>query len=99
MALFNIERNMPSSTPRITTRVDNETLELLTQASAIAGVSSINSFVLSASVEKARKILAQEQALKLNQQDAMLLINALEQPGKTNRRLQQAAKRYKNKTQ
>ena len=90
---------MPSSTPRITARVDDNTQQLLSQAAAIAGVSSINSFVLSAAVEKARKILEQEQSLKLSQHNAILLINALDEPAKTNKRLQQAVNRYNSKTQ
>lgn len=32
--------------PRITARVDTDTQSLLTQAAALAGISSINSFVL-----------------------------------------------------
>ncbi len=88
-----------SSPPRITARVDADTQDLLSQATAIAGVSSINSFVLSAAVEKARKILQREQTLKLNQQDAKRLVNALDEPAKINRRLQLAASRYKEKTQ
>jgi len=88
-----------SSLQRITARVDSDTQELLSQASAIAGISSINSFVLSAAVEKARKILQSEQTLKLNQQDAIQMVNALDEPAKINRRLQLAASRYKDKKQ
>lgn len=90
---------MASALPRITARVDIETQELLSQATAIAGMSSVNSFVLSAAVEKAKTIMERERALQLSQQDAMTLITALDQPAKANSKLQNAASRYMNKIQ
>lgn len=90
---------MATTSPRITARVDIETQELLLQASAIAGMSSINSFVLSAAVEKAKKIIERERTLQLSQQDAMTLVNALDQPAKPNSKLQQATLRYADKAQ
>jgi uncharacterized protein (DUF1778 family) len=90
---------MATSLPRITARMDLDTQELLSQAAAIIGISSINSFVLNAAIEKAKKIMEHEHSLKLSQRDAMMLVNALDAPAKANLRLQQAAKRYKNKKQ
>ncbi|MGR6839740.1 type II toxin-antitoxin system TacA family antitoxin [Aliivibrio wodanis] len=90
---------MASALPRITARVDLDTQELLSQAAAIAGMSSINSFVLSAAVEKAKTIMERERALQLSQQDAMTLMTALDQPAKPNSKLQKAASRYMDKTQ
>jgi len=85
--------------PRITARVDTDTQELLSQAAALAGMSSINSFVLSAAIEKAKKIMERERSLKLSQRDALMLVEALDTPSKPNARLQQASRRYKDKTQ
>ena len=90
---------MATTLPRITARVDFDTQELLQQAAAISGISSINSFVLNAAVEKAKKILAHEKTLKLTKHDAMLLIDALDSEAKPNARLQQAAQRYSDKEQ
>lgn len=90
---------MATALPRITARVDIETQELLSQAAAIAGMSSINSFVLSAAVEKAKTIMERERALQLTQQDAMTLMSALDQPAKSNIKLLNAASRYMDKTQ
>lgn len=90
---------MTTILPRITTRVDIETQELLVQAAAIAGISSINSFVLNAAIEKAKQIMEREQSLKLSQRDAIMLAKALDSPAKNNTRLQQAAQSYENKTQ
>ncbi|MEC6906612.1 DUF1778 domain-containing protein [Photobacterium piscicola] len=90
---------MATALPRITARVDIDTQELLSQATAIAGMSSINSFVLSAAVEKAKTIMERERTLQLSQQDAMTLMTALDQPAKQNSKLQKAAARYIDKTQ
>lgn len=85
--------------PRITARVDTDTQNLLTQAAALAGISSINSFVLSAAIEKAKDIIERERSIKLSQRDALVLIEALDATPKPNARLQQASRHYKDKIQ
>ncbi|MGK5094247.1 DUF1778 domain-containing protein [Deltaproteobacteria bacterium TL4] len=90
---------MITTHPRITARVDTDTQELLSQAAALAGMSSINSFVLSAAIEKAKIIMERERLLKLSQRDALMLVEALDAPEKPNLRLQQASQRYKGKVQ
>lgn len=89
---------MTTSLPRITARVDTDTQELLSQASAIAGMSSINSFVLNAAIEKAKKIIARERSLKLSQRDAIMLVEALDTAGQSKDRLKQAAMHYEEKS-
>ncbi|EHK9005437.1 DUF1778 domain-containing protein, partial [Vibrio vulnificus] len=81
---------MATTLPRITARVDVDTQDLLTKAAAIAGMSSINSFVLSAAIEKAKQVIEREQALKLSQADAMLLMEALDRPATQNSKLRAA---------
>ena len=90
---------MSTTSPRITTRVDLETQDLLSEAAAISGISSINSFVLSAAIEKAKKIIESNQKLKLSKRDALALVDALDAQPKVNTRLQQAARRYESKEQ
>lgn len=90
---------MTTTPPRITARVDAETQNLLSKAAAITGVSSINSFVLSAAVEKAKQIIEREQALKLSQRDAMLLMDALDKPATVHPHLAAAFERYEGKVQ
>jgi uncharacterized protein (DUF1778 family) len=90
---------MATTLPRITARIDIDTQKLLFQAAAIVGFSSINSFVLNAAIEKAKKIIEHESSLKLSQRDATMLVNALDAPTTSNLRLQQAAERYARKTQ
>lgn len=90
---------MATTLPRITARVDIDTQNLLTKAAALAGMSSINSFVLNAAIEKAKHIIEREQTLKLSQADAILLMEALDQPTTLNAKLKTAAERYERKTQ
>ncbi|CAA6810395.1 MAG: Unknown protein [uncultured Sulfurovum sp.] len=89
---------MNAQTPRITARVDLDTQELLSKAAALTGISSINSFVLGAAIEKAKKIIQRENALKLSNRDAMLFVEALDKP-EANPRLKKALQNYENKTQ
>ena len=90
---------MSATLPRITARIDETIRELLSQAAAVSGVSSINSFVVSAAVEKAKNIMERERSLTLSYDDAMMLIRALDNNGQVSSRLQQAASRYDRKNQ
>ncbi|BCK05080.1 MULTISPECIES: DUF1778 domain-containing protein [Vibrio] len=90
---------MATTLPRITARVDVDTQDLLTKAAALAGMSSINSFVLNAAIEKAKQVIEREQALKLSQVDAVLLMEALDNPAVANAKLKLASERYESKTQ
>lgn len=89
---------MTVSSPRITARVSVDTQELLNKAAALMGISSINSFVVSAAIEKAKKIMAEEEALKLSREDAMLFMDALDKPSKPNKKLNEAFASYEKKT-
>ncbi|MCB9482356.1 MAG: DUF1778 domain-containing protein [Desulfobacteraceae bacterium] len=86
-----------TSLPRITARVDADTQNLLSKATALAGMSSINNFVLSAAVEKARQIIEQSQFLKISEHDANLLMDALDRPAEINLKLKAAFQRYESK--
>lgn len=90
---------MATTLPRITARVDVDTQDLLTKAAALAGMSSINSFVLSAAIEKAKQVIEREQDLKLSQADASLLMEVLDNPAMVNTKIKAAAERYESKTQ
>ena len=90
---------MATTLPRITARVDVDTQDLLAKAAALSGVSSINSFVLNAAIEKAKQVIEHEQTLKLSQADAMLLMEALDKPARVNTKLKLASERYVYKTQ
>lgn len=87
---------MPTILSQITTSVDADTQDLLTKAAVIEGMPSIESFVLSAAIEKAKLVIECEQALTLNQADTMMLIEALDRPAIVNDRLKAAASRYES---
>ena len=87
---------MVANQSRITARVDEDTKRLLLDASKISGSPSINAFVVSSAVDRAKKILEQERVLKLSNQDSELLLKALEDDS-SNSRLNKAFKTYGNK--
>lgn len=89
---------MTVSSPRITARVSVDTQELLSKAAALMGVSSINSFVVSAAIEKAKKVMLQEEALALSKKDAMLFTDALDELAKPNKKLNEVFASYEKKT-
>jgi len=82
-----------NNTTRITARVTPQVQELLARAAAISGVSSINSFILSAAVDKAKDIIEKESILNLTQKDTVLFLEALENP-KENKKLKDAFLKY-----
>jgi len=84
---------MVSNQPRITARVDAPTKELLLEATKLSGNPSINAFVVSSAVEKAKEILENERILKLSSRDSKLLMDALEDD-KPNSKLTSAYKAY-----
>lgn len=89
---------MTTISPRITARVSIDTQELLFKAAALMGVSSINSFVVSAAIEKATKIMEREKTLELSRQDAELFLDALDKPAVANANLTEAFKEYEKKS-
>lgn len=93
------DKIMAAILPRITARVDVDTQDLLTKAAALTGMSSINSFVLNAAIEKAKQVIEREQTLKLSQADAILLMKALDNPAVANAKLKAAFERYERKDQ
>lgn len=83
-----------TSASRITARVDNDTQALLTQAATISGMSSINSFVLSVAVEKAKRLSEQEQPIVLTARDTKKLITVLDKPASANERKTRVFKKH-----
>ena len=93
------DNRMAATLTSITINVDAETQDLLTKAAALAGMPSLNSFVLNAAIEKARQVIEREQVLTLSRADAVLLMDALDNSTTVNAKLKSAAERYENKTQ
>ena len=70
---------VPEPKSRITTRVSAPVQSMLEEAAAFLGV-PVNSFVVSAAVEKAGDVLANERSIKLTARDAQFLSELMEQP-------------------
>lgn len=85
---------MTTLAPRITARINQDTQVILTKAAALAGISSINSFVLSAAIEKAKEIINKEMCVNINLEDSQMLITALDNPAQANQYLQNAEQNY-----
>ena len=68
---------------RITARVTHSIQSLLEEAAAFMGV-PLNSFLVSAAVEKAGDVLAKERVIKLGRQDAEMLDGMMEYPPEPN---------------
>ncbi|WP_429946246.1 DUF1778 domain-containing protein [Bibersteinia trehalosi] len=80
--------------PRITARIDLPTQDLLLRAASLIGISSINSFVLNAAIEKANAILKEEEMTRFNQEDTKLLLHYLDNPPPPNEKLVKLFKEY-----
>lgn len=74
--------------PRITARIDIPTQELLLRAASLVGISSLNSFVLNAAIEKANAILKDEEITRLNAEDTRQLLAHLDNPPEPNEKLE-----------
>lgn len=68
---------------RITARVTNSVQSMLEEAAAFLGV-PLNSFLVSAAVEKAVDVLAKERSIKLTSRDAEFLSELMENPPEPN---------------
>lgn len=77
--------------------IDLDTEDLLTTATALAGSLSVENFVLSAAIEKAKQSIEYEQGLNLSRHDATLLAEALDRPAIANSKLKTAATCYQAK--
>jgi len=85
---------MIATNQRITARVSLDTQELLSKAAALVGISSINSFVLNAAIEKANTIMKAEKSLTLSKTDSVRFLEALDKPAKSNSKLSEAFVNY-----
>lgn len=81
--------------PRITARIDAETQEMLKEAARIAGISSINSFVLHAALKEAKVLIEQERTIKLDREASLRLMQALDNPPLPNERLRRLFTNFK----
>ncbi|WP_461534724.1 type II toxin-antitoxin system TacA family antitoxin [Spongorhabdus nitratireducens] len=79
--------------------VSAEVQELLEEAARLCGESSINSFMLKAATDKARKIIDRENILELSDRDTEKMAQALNEPCHPNNELLKASNMYRKKSQ
>ena len=76
--------------PRITARIDIESQAMLKEAAHISGISSINSFVLNATLKEAKRLIEQDRIIQLNEAESLRLMQALDTtPAEPNHKLRE----------
>ena len=83
-----------TKTARVSARISPNVYNTLTEASEITG-STLNQFIVHAALEKAQAIIKNEHKIRLNKQSAQHVFELIETPPKTNPKLAQAMKQYK----
>jgi uncharacterized protein (DUF1778 family) len=78
---------------RIELRASEREMERFTEAASFRGM-SLSAFLRQAALEKSEEVLKSRDALTLSNKDRDLFLEALENPPKPNKRLQQAFKNY-----
>lgn len=79
---------------RITARVPVSVQAMLEEAAACLGV-PVNSFLVSAAVEKANKVLEAERTIHLTPRDAEFIAQLIDRPPSPNAALLEAARTYR----
>jgi len=79
---------------RVTARISEEVKLLLTQAAELSGA-TLNQFLVQAALEKAQRMIEQENIIRLSMQDSVWFFNALDNPPKPNAKLLQAVAVHK----
>ena len=79
---------------RLVARTSTEVQEIIQRAASYSGA-SISQFLIESAMEKARSVIERTETLHLSMAAADALFTALENPPKANKKLLQAAQRYK----
>jgi len=79
---------------RLEARVSPETKALCQEAATLEG-RSLTDFVVSSAVESAKRIIRERELMGLSARDRRVFVDSLLNPPPPNRRLQAAARRYK----
>jgi uncharacterized protein (DUF1778 family) len=81
---------------RFDAKLSKEQKELFEYAANLGGFRTLTEFVIYSVQEKAKSIIKEHNSILASQRDREIFFNALMHPGKPNKKLQNAAKRYKN---
>lgn len=88
--------NAPESSDRITNRIPQAITLKIQEAAELTG-STMNQFMVQASLEKAEKIIDREKFIQLSENDAAMIINLLDNPSKPNAALMRAFERFQQR--
>lgn len=91
-----MQHNGSQDKGRITTRVPLGVLEKLQEAADLTGA-TVNQFIVQSALQKAEEIIDRERVIVLSERDVAVLLTALDNPPKPNRRLLAAFERHKAK--
>jgi uncharacterized protein (DUF1778 family) len=86
--------DVASKTARLEARLTGELKALLQHAADLSG-RSLTEFVISSAQEVASRTVREHEVLTLSGRDRQVFVNALLKPVSPNKRLRQAARRYK----
>jgi uncharacterized protein (DUF1778 family) len=81
---------------RITNRVPQAIAKKLQEAADLSGT-TLNQFMVQASLEKAEEIIQREAIIRFSKNDAAMLINMLDNPAQPNAALKRAFERFKQR--
>lgn len=87
---------MPAKTERISARVPENVHALLERAADLLG-STMNQFVVQAAVDRARKVIEDENIIRLTGDASRLFFDALENPPTPNEKLLAAVRAHKER--
>lgn len=78
---------------RITARISSNVAEVINSAAELTGT-TMNGFVIQAALEKAQKIVERESRIMITRNDAVMLLNLLDNRRKPNEAMDRAFKRF-----
>ncbi|MCD4688092.1 MAG: DUF1778 domain-containing protein [Desulfuromonadaceae bacterium] len=87
---------MAAKTERITARVPENVHALLEKAAGLSGA-TMNQFVVQAAVDKAKKVVEDENIIRLSGESTRLFFEALEHPPAPTAKLLAAARAHKDR--
>ncbi|MDP2384997.1 MAG: DUF1778 domain-containing protein [Bacteroidota bacterium] len=90
-----LHRNTNTEQARFDTRLSKEQKELFEYAAQLGGFRTLTDFVINSVQEKAKAIINQHAAILASKKDKEIFFNALLKPAAPNKKLMEAAVRYK----
>ena len=90
-----LHRNTNTEQARFDTRLSKEQKELFEYAAQLGGFRTLTDFVINSVQEKAKAIINQHATILASKKDEEIFFNALLKPSLPNKKIKEAAARYK----